>query len=274
MLHTLRFKAEQNPCVLILAAHPDDETLGAAGILMASNNVWVAHLADGAPRNRNLWPPGQLGLREDYARQRRLEVEAALDKVHVPAERIVALGSVDQEAVLHLVELTESVMRLLNRVRPELVITHAYEGGHPDHDAAAFVAHRAIDLARRMDKHVPELVEMTLYHGKGGRFTAGEFIVRRNCETMSYTLSDSERELKRAMLREFSSQRSVIVAFDDTCEQFRNAPHYDFSQPPHEGPLYYEQLGWPITGAQWRSCASVARAQLEHLFMSKRALCH
>jgi hypothetical protein len=35
-------------------------------------------------------------------------------------------------------------------------------------------------------------------------------------------------------------------------EQFRPAPKYDFSRPPHEGPLYYEirKLGW--TWTEWR----------------------
>ena len=39
-----------------------------------------------------------------------------------------------------------------------VVLTHAYEGGHPDHDAVAFAVHRA---ARRTSAAV---VEMPFYH--------------------------------------------------------------------------------------------------------------
>jgi hypothetical protein len=36
----------------------------------------------------------------------------------------------------------------------------------------------------------------------------------------------------------------------------RAAPSYDFSQPPHAGQLWYECLGWRMTGTKWRELAA------------------
>jgi hypothetical protein len=61
----------------------------------------------------------------------------------------------------------------------------------------------------------------------------------------------------------FSSQAKVLRGFDIAVERFRRAPRYDFTRPPHEGPLHYERLGWPLTGAAFRRAAAAARREME-----------
>ena len=41
------------------------------------------------------------------------------------------------------------------------------------------------------------------------------------------------------------------------------APDYDFSEPPHSGKLWYECMGWPMTGVRWRELATAAQASLQ-----------
>jgi N-acetylglucosamine malate deacetylase 2 len=41
-------------------------------------------------------------------------------------------------------------------------------------------------------------------------------------------------------------------------ERFRDAPAYDFTRPPHEGPLMYERWNFDLSGAGWRKCACAA----------------
>ena len=65
-----------------------------------------------------------------------------------PAQRVFWLGGVDQEAAFEIGVLAERLAKLIAEIRPEIVITHAYEGGHPDHDSAAVVAKIAILVAR------------------------------------------------------------------------------------------------------------------------------
>lgn len=235
--------------VLVVAAHPDDETIGASALIGPPREAVVVHVTDGAPRDPRWWPPG-VADRGAYARIREREAERAL--AHVRADRI-ALGLVDQEAVHALPQLVRLLAAHIVRRAPDLVVTHAYEGGHPDHDAAAVAVARACELAPRP----PRVCEMALYHGALGRFVAGEFADGR--AAVCHVLDPEERARRRAMLACFASQEATLAPFLDLArERYRAAPAYDFSRPPHDGPLLYERLGFPITGAEWRALAARA----------------
>jgi LmbE family N-acetylglucosaminyl deacetylase len=132
--------------LIILAAHPDDETIGASLLLSRHRESFVAFLTDGAPRDRKLWSPAVKNSREEYASIRRAEAAKALSIPGVPERNIHWLGAVDQEAVLEIGRLTRAFAELLALVTPSVVIAHAYEGGHPDHDSAAVVARLAISV--------------------------------------------------------------------------------------------------------------------------------
>jgi LmbE family N-acetylglucosaminyl deacetylase len=67
--------------------------------------------------------------------------------------------------------LTRDLLRLLWAWRPDVVLTHAYEGRHPDHDAAAFVVQTAVQLARIEEG--PMVVEMGSDHDDGGGLACG-----------------------------------------------------------------------------------------------------
>jgi hypothetical protein len=41
----------------------------------------------------------------------------------------------------------------------------------------------------------------------------------------------------------------------------RPAPLYDFTKPPHAGKLWYESLGWSMTGRRWRELAALTSVQ-------------
>ncbi len=247
---------------LVVAAHPDDETLAVGALLAQLRAVSVIHTTDGAPYDRRLFPPG-LGLsRERYAAVRREEVLAALALAGVPRERVFSLGVVDQEAVRELPRLVDGLLEHLVAEPPSIVITHAYEGGHPDHDATAFAVHAAIALLRRAGSPAPILLEAASYHGADGRFTPGELLPAPGVPELRVELTACAAAQKRAMLACFASQEHVIATFPIRAERLRVAPSYDFTRPPHDGTLYYERLGWPTTGAELRERA---RACLEVL---------
>src|ERR1051326_2559515 len=53
--------------IAVLAAHPDDEAMGASAVLARAKNPLVIFLTDGAPRDQKLWSPDFHGEREEYA---------------------------------------------------------------------------------------------------------------------------------------------------------------------------------------------------------------
>lgn len=243
--------------VLVVAAHPDDETIGASTLLATHHEVTVVHVTDGAPRDRRWRSRAAPESREEYARVRRREAETALALAGIGAGQIRRLDVVDLEASHALPELVTALAGVLEDLRPELVITHAYEGGHPDHDAVAFaVAEARARVDARSDG--PLVVEMALYHGVSGELRAGQHLP--GLPVLAVPFAPAELVRRAAMLDCFASQRATLAPFRAmACEVFRPAPRYDFACPPHLGPLLYEHWGFPITGAEWRELARRAR---------------
>jgi LmbE family N-acetylglucosaminyl deacetylase len=245
--------------ILLLAAHPDDETIGASVLLSRFPQSSVAFLTDGAPRDTRLWSAGVNGSREAYAETRRHEAFAALGYAGLSRQGVFWLGAVDQEAAYEIGALAGRFANLITEMRPEIVITHSYEGGHPDHDSAAVVASIAISSLETS----PLLLEMTSYHSQDGGCITGEFLDSGSLPEICFEFSQADRERKRRMMNAHASQRLVLENFPVDCERVRLAPQYDFSEPPHSGRLWYECMGWPMTGARWRKLATSALARLQ-----------
>lgn len=232
---------------MIVAAHPDDETIGASALCGPPHETIVVHATDGAPRDPRWWPAG-ISDRDAYATERAREASRAL--ALVGAERI-ALGFADQEAALAMPQLACAIAAQIARRAPDLIITHAYEGGHPDHDAVAF----AVAQARPLVRSPMAVYEMALYHGAPGTLVVGELI--DNAASLRHALPPAQLRRRRAMLACFASQRATLAPFVSLAhERYRRAPAYDFSRPPHDGPLLYERMGFPISGAGWRALAT------------------
>jgi N-acetylglucosamine malate deacetylase 2 len=249
---------------LLLVAHPDDETIGASAVMPRISDCAVAYLTDGAPLDPRFWSPAAKGSRAEYACLRWREALSALALAGVPPTRIHWLGGVDQDAIFDLPNLIPRFQALLRQLTPQVVITHPYEGGHPDHDAASLVTHAAIEMLRCDQPDTPELVEMTSYHRRGGKCETGEFlsIPGYSAPELKMVFSPEDRARKACMLACYASQRSVLASLSSPLERLRISPHYDFTQPPHAGKLWYESLGWPTTGARWRESAARVAAQL------------
>jgi len=253
---------------LVVVAHQDDETIGAGALLARLPDCRLLHLTDGATREAR-FVEGFTGTREAYAAARWSELAAAMAVAGVGPERLLRVdGVVDQEACFALPRLAREVARLCRELRPGILLTLAYEGGHPDHDAAAFAVHAAAELLRRQGEDTPEIVEMPLYHARPGT-TRGDDLVKQQFlppqdGSVQRQLAPEERDLKLRMCDCFTTQRHIVAWFlPPVHESFRRAPSYDFTQPPHEGKLQYELWGFPVTGERWRELAREARRELE-----------
>jgi LmbE family N-acetylglucosaminyl deacetylase len=248
--------------LLVVAAHPDDETVGAGELLTRASDPWILHTTDGAPKNPRFLPAeAQPRSTDEYRERRAEELRAAMEIAGVEPARLLACGLADQEASFALVRLTAHLRAVIERLAPEVIVTHPYEGGHPDHDATAFAVHAALCALRSAGRKAPPLVEMTSYHARGGGLVTGKFLPSGKGARIVERASELPSR-KRRMLDCFVTQRETLASFSSERERFRLAPAYDFNASPTDEALRYELLGWPMTGAAWRALAAEATQAL------------
>ena len=239
--------------VALVAAHPDDETIGAGASLRLFGDLLLIHVTDGAPANLGDARRAGFGTLVAYAAARRAELAAALEAGQTHP-RTLALDLPDQGASAEMAALAGRLAAVFAAHGTRVVITHPYEGGHPDHDATALGVHRAVHGTSI------EVVEMASYHaGEDGGMATGRFLPGGG-ERVEVRLTPNEQDIKRAMLACFATQRATLAPFGIEREVFRLAPDYDFARPPHLGELHYERHEWGMTGAAWRNLAAAAIA--------------
>lgn len=228
---------------LLLIPHSDDEC-NLAGLLQYLEDATVLFLTDSAPRDAQYW--SRYGSRECYRNIRRREAEVALGELGVnvvfAADLLGEPAAADQELYRHLPALLEAARELIHTLQPKTVLAPAYEGGHPDHDAAAYLA---ATLSREIGaRHW----EVPYYHRtRSGKLKRQEFLAHVHAANyITLALSREELARKREIWSRYASQTEVLSAFTVERELYRPAPPYDFSQPPHSGQLNYEAWEWKV----------------------------
>lgn len=265
-----------SPRLLLVFAHPDDEVLAIGGRMARLSASRLLTVTDGAPLNGQDAAHHGFASLQAYRDARTGELDRAFTKAGLlpfaPMRTPLEWTPVaDQTTPLHLVRLTQALAVAIHQLRPEAVLTHPYEGGHPDHDACAFAVHTAVRMLQRgsaplgpASVYTPVIAEAAFYHAGPAGMQTGRFlpspepVAERRCP-----LSPKEQRMKRDLLDCFPSQRETLQQFQTEYELYREAPTYDFTQPPHAGELLYEHFGWGFTGAQFRSLAAEATRQLE-----------
>jgi N-acetylglucosamine malate deacetylase 2 len=252
------------PRMLAVFAHPDDEVIALGGRLERFAASHLVTVTDGAPQDGADAREHGFPDLAAYRRAREQELNAALAHADLPPSVVLPFPErvPDQEASLHLAQLARAVAELIQTLRPEVVLTHPYEGGHPDHEACAFAAHTAVALCEAEATTTPLLVEAPFYNiGENGGMRTGHFLTADQL-TFDCELSATEQRNKRARLACFVSQQSTLAQFGVEREAFRIAPHYDFTVRPHTGRLLYESFAWGMSGDRFCNLSSAALQEL------------
>jgi N-acetylglucosamine malate deacetylase 2 len=249
------------PTMMVIVAHPDDETVGAGSRLPRLVGSRVVHVTDGAPLDGCDAAAHRLTVPE-YAALRQRELRKAMALCGMDASQLLGLRCPDQQAALRLADLARALQRLFHEFRPSAVLTQPYEGGHPDHDATAFAVHAATHCLRNAGEPSPVLFEMSSYHLGAHGLQPGSFLPAGEDAVRTVHLTPEEQRHKRALFDCFASQSRTLACFPLDVERFRRAPAYDFRAPPHAGPLFYEGFPWGMSGARFCGLAERAMSEL------------
>ncbi len=230
---------------VLLVAHPDDEVLAFGALLQQMKKAIVVFATDGAPRDDYFWK--EYGSREAYAQIRRQEAQEALSIVGAHPvflwERVPG-GITDQELFQHLPAAIRAFDQVIVEYKPACLLTLAYEGGHPDHDAACFIAWEA---GRRIGLPV---WESPLYHRDADGFSAAQTFPTKTGREIHLDVEGATLEKKLRMFHTYKSQRLVMDGFRPEIEQFRPIMDYDFTARPLPWKLNYELWQWKMTGEE------------------------
>lgn len=230
---------------LALMAHPDDEVIVCGALLQRMQRAVVVFATDGAPRIEGFWQ--KYGSREAYAEVRRREARRALrtaGATPIFLSDLVPGGVADQELFRTLPAAMAALKKVMAQVRPECVLTLAYEGGHPDHDAACFMASF---MGRRARLPV---WESPLYHRKADGTCVLQAFPDLTGEEVESRSECSQLENKIAMFHTYRSQGLLLESFRPDYEIYRPLAAYDFTRPPLPWKLNYEWWQWSMTGAE------------------------
>ncbi|MBV8894817.1 MAG: PIG-L family deacetylase [Acidobacteria bacterium] len=212
---------------LILVAHPDDESIGCGMLLQGIASADILLCTDGGPAMGRPWYSRIVHSRTRYAGKRLKEFRAASRTAGV-RYTCEMQGIQDQLLYQYLERAAGFLAEQIVRCRPDAILSHAFEAGHPDHDCCAFLAQWA---GRKFSLPV---WEMPLYYRPtpSSPLVYQQFLCSYGNEVELFP-EPHKLLIKTRMLSQHRSQAAVISGFDKAREVFRPQAPYDFSVNPN-----------------------------------------
>jgi LmbE family N-acetylglucosaminyl deacetylase len=222
--------------LLILAPHPDDESLATGGLIQraikAGAKVRVLFATDG---DNNPWPQRflerklQISLtdRARWGRRRRKEALTALELLGLPKSSARFLGLPDQGITRLLMRAEESVLFTLwaelKEWEPTIFVMPSATDAHPDHSALFVLLHLAIMRLERTPRLLRFIIHPPRRQSERGKVTLN--------------LTDLEVSRKRSAIFCHGSQmalsRKRFARYAAAHESFYSAPLQDQFDPYH-----------------------------------------
>lgn len=209
--------------VLVIAPHPDDESLACGGLLLATGEAGAARhvvvLTDG---DNNPWPQRWIEkrwridatARARWGARRRAEAQAALDVLGVARDARSFLGWPDAGLTDLLMREPATVAHALtaqiDAFRPTHIAIPALGDAHPDHAAAHAIARFAL-------MHAQAPAALCLIYAVHG--------AKEDAQAQVVALDARQRELKRRAILQHQTQmrlsRKRFLGFAERDERYR-----------------------------------------------------
>lgn len=148
--------------ILLVFAHPDDESFGLAGTILKYTQMGVPvdlACATKGEKGHRLGVPDNIST--GTAREAELRTAAAITGIR----KIYFLGYIDGELPKSDTdEITSKVLEIMRQVQPEVVITFGPDGisGHSDHIAIGLAATRAFEKLAKTSSGARKLYYVTI----------------------------------------------------------------------------------------------------------------
>ena len=191
--------------ILIVAPHPDDETLGCGGTLarraQEGFRIAVVVVTDG----RNLFRSSRWRIETnptpaETSAMRTAETRRAVDILGGRSEAIRFLDVEDASLARHVERVSETMAEIIRQTAPDEIYVTSEHEAHPDHVAACAVVRSAM---RKMPSHA------RLYRYM---ISLREGLVRSSILEPSVTIDISgQLEAKRRAVSQFASHLKIVA---------------------------------------------------------------
>jgi GNAT superfamily N-acetyltransferase len=200
--------------------------------------VWIAYLTHGSIYGAD-------------SSTRIAESRSVLQELGLPADRVLSIGVTadifDGRLASRLEDAYLAVLAALDGTRLDRLWTLAWEGGHPDHDAANLIG---AALARTLGCKAFEFSAYNSHRLPAGLFRVMAFPERgRDTQVIPLRMSEGFAAMRRAS--RYRSQRRTFLGLSPGAaleflwhrrQRLRPIPpDRDFGRRPHAGRLYYER---------------------------------
>lgn len=222
--------------ILILVAHPDDEVVACAASISRARaqgaTVSALYLTNGCIPKDAMWSWQRKDYEQRVAR-RRAEGDAVATLLGI--QPVGWSSRPARHLWRELPAVFQEVNAAITQYRPDQIWVPAYEGGNPDHDAL-----NAVGFKFKARLSVLEFAEYNFFGGqaRSQSFFSVDETVR------SIPLTPDERAAKRAALDMYASEKGNLSYVRTEQESYRPLALYDYTQPPHQGKLWYARFQW------------------------------
>lgn len=229
--------------VFIVGAHPDDLEYSCAALMQAAKgNIWAAYITDGGNGKKGLEAKIDSDGGEELRSVRVQESISAMQLLGV--SNLEFYGFEDLDTHNSIAKIIVRIYESLQRIKPDIMVTHTMEGGHPDHDITRFCAGEAAAWYKELSGHQVEVWEFAGYNLFDGKVNYKNFIPNGN-GTVKIPHTDPDLWIKAMRMHE--SQWYSLKKFVDA------NPGFDMFRQVHNGKLVdfdaYHQIAWdcPVT---------------------------
>jgi LmbE family N-acetylglucosaminyl deacetylase len=234
---------------LFIFAHPDDEALGASALLSRNSTTSeIVFVSDGMPAKKTdpeYYPPytkfPEFG--DAYKKYRQKEAQNSMTCLGISPDKIHFLDYPDSGLINFIEDVVKSIEKLITENSFENLYTHAYEGGHIDHDLVCFAVWKAVQNTKNS---VKQIFEIPLYHFENGEYNHNMPLTSQKHIAQNLVLTKEETRKKFLAISSYISQREDTQYFDKQSPEYQiqHSPKsgiQKFQKQPHTGRLQYEK---------------------------------
>lgn len=195
--------------IVVVAAHPDDETIGVGGIIFRhrKNGAIIDVIFTTNGRGWSWTASGR--VLKNIVHRRRQEAEKALGLIGIAPDHIHSLGFPDRGLHRFLQPLAKEIHNALSWLKPDLIYTQGFEGGHIDHDITSLVVQCE---ARALGIPVYEWAEYNQEYQIGTQDISFPLLSHQFSLPMPQVLSAEETWIKAMMLKCYVSEEPAQKA--------------------------------------------------------------